>query len=162
MNRDPSQSLPSDADPAISVSIRDADPADADAIAGLMSQLGYPTLESEMIERLARIGADSNYRTLVAEIGTQVVGVIGVGLAPFYERNGAYCRLLVLAVDDQHRRQGIGRVLVRAAEDWALEQGATVMVVNTSHRRHDAHRFYERAGYESTGLRFVKTLQSAT
>jgi GNAT superfamily N-acetyltransferase len=146
----------------IPVSIRDAEQADAGPIAGLMSQLGYPTLEAEMVERLARVGADSNYRTLVAEIGTRVVGIVGVGLAPFYERNGTYCRLLVLAVDDHHRRQGIGRVLVRAAEDWAAEHGATVMVVNTSHRRPDAHRFYERAGYESTGHRFVKALQSAT
>ena len=151
-----------DGDSPISVSIRDADQADAGSIAGLMRQLGYPTHESEMLERLARVGADSNYRTLVAELGTRVVGVIGLGLSPFYERNGTYCRLLVLAVDDQHRRQGIGRVLVRAAEDWALEHGATVMLVNTSHRRYEAHRFYERAGYESTGLRFVKTLQSAT
>jgi GNAT superfamily N-acetyltransferase len=146
----------------MSVSIRDANRTDARAVADLMSQLGYPTLEAEMRERLARVGADSNYRTLVAQIGTRVVGVIGVGRAPFYERNGTYCRLLVLAVDEQHRRHGIGRMLVRAAEAWAQEHDATVMVVNTSHRRHDAHRFYEREGYESTGLRFVKTLPSAT
>jgi GNAT superfamily N-acetyltransferase len=147
-----------DGDSTVSVWIREAEQADAGSIAGLISQLGYRTLESEMIERLARVRVDSQYRTLVAEVGRVVVGVAGVGLAPFYEHNGTYCRLLVLAVDDKHRRHGVGQLLVQAAEDWAVGQGAAAMVVNSSHRRHDAHRFYERAGYKSTGVRFVKAL----
>jgi GNAT superfamily N-acetyltransferase len=145
-------------DSTVYVSIRDAKQADASFIAELISQLGYPTLESEMTNRLARVRVDSNYRTLVAEVGTAVVGVAGVGLAPFYEHDGTYGRLLVLAVDDKHRRHGVGRMLVRAAEDWAAEQGAVAMVVNSGYRRHYAHRFYERAGYKSTGVRFVKAL----
>ena len=150
-----------DGDSTVFVSIRDAEEADAGVIAELISQLGYPTLEFEMIERLARVRVDPQYRTLVAEVGTVVVGVAGVGLAPFYEHNGTYCRLLVLAVDDKHRRHGVGQQLVQAAEDWAAGRGAAAMVVNSSHHRHDAHRFYERAGYKSTGVRFVKTLESA-
>jgi GNAT superfamily N-acetyltransferase len=139
-------------------SIREAAASDAGSIAGLISKLGYPTLESDMIQRLARVQGDSSYRTLVAEVGASVVGMVGCGLAPYYERNGVYCRLLVLAVDERLRRNGIEQALIQAAEQWAAEQGASAMLVNSAHRRRDAHGFYERAGYRSTGVRFVKKL----
>jgi GNAT superfamily N-acetyltransferase len=140
--------------------IREATNADSSAIAGLMSELGYPTSESDMRERLATIEADANYRTLVAQVAGTVVGVAGVGLAPYYERNGTYGRILVLAVSEAHRRNGLGRALVKVAEAWAASRGASAMLVNTAHHRENAHRFYSGIGYTSTGLRFVKELSS--
>lgn len=140
--------------------IREATEADAPAIARLMSELGYPTSESDMRERLAIIQADANYHTFVADVAATVVGVSGVGLAPYYERNGTYARLLALAVSEAHRRNGLGRALVKAAEAWARARGARAMLVNTGHHRESAHRFYGAIGYASTGLRFVQELGS--
>lgn len=141
--------------------IRNANETDASSIAALISELGYPTSESDMRGRLAAIEADANYRTFVAQVGAAVVGVAGVGLAPYYERNGTYGRIAVLAIGGAHRRNGLGRALVDASEAWAAGRGATAMVVNTGHHRENAHEFYERIGYASTGLRFVKELRSA-
>ncbi len=142
------------------ITIRDATTADASSIAGLMSELGYPTAESEMRERLAAIEVDASYRTFVAQVGAAVVGVAGVGLAPYYERNGTYGRILVLSIGEAHRRSGLGRALVEAAEAWAASRGASAMLVNTAHHRQNAHQFYAGMGYASTGLRFVKELRT--
>jgi GNAT superfamily N-acetyltransferase len=141
------------------LTIREAAGADSTSIAELLSELGYPTTELDMRARLAAIEADPNYRTFVVQVAETVVGVAGVGLAPFYERNGTYGRLLVLAVRGAHRRHGLGRALVEAAETRAASRGADVMVVNSGHHRKNAHQFYESIGYASTGLRFVKQLR---
>jgi GNAT superfamily N-acetyltransferase len=141
--------------------IRDATDADASSIAGLVSALGYPTSEPAMRARLTAIEADANYRTFVAQVAATVAGVAGVGLSPYYERNGTYARLLVLAVDERHRRTGLGRALVKAAEAWAASRGATAILVNSGHHRENAHLFYRAIGFTSTGLRFIKELRSA-
>jgi GNAT superfamily N-acetyltransferase len=140
------------------VTIREAVEEDTPSIATLLTELGYPSTVAEMRRRLVTIGNDANYRTFVAEVAQTVVGLAGVGIAPYYERDGTYGRLLILAVAERYRRRGIGRALVDSAEAWSAAHGATLMLVNSGRHRHDAHRFYERAGYVSTGVRFVKDL----
>ena len=123
-----------------------------------MSQLGYPTSSVEMRERLAAILPDSDYVTFVAEYQKEVVGVIGVGVNHYYEKNGVYGRLLALVVDEKWKGHGIGASLVVEGERWLKEREVSSIVVNSGRQRSDAHRFYERLGYEGTGLRFVKLL----
>jgi GNAT superfamily N-acetyltransferase len=146
--------------PGSVLTIREATPADSASIAELVSDLGYPSSESEMRARLVAIDADARYRTLVAQVGSTVEGVAGVRLGLHYERNGTYAQILVLAVRASHHRTGIGRALVEACESWAKSQGASVVIVTSGRQRTNAHRFYEALGYASTGLRFIKGLTS--
>ena len=140
------------------VEIRSARLDDSSAIACLMSQLGYPTSSDEMKERLTAILSDSDYMTFVAEYGKEVVGIIGVGVNRYYEKNGTYGRLLALVVDEKWKGYGIGTSLVSEAEHWLRERAVSSIVVNSGKQRKDAHRFYERLGYKETGLRFAKSL----
>jgi GNAT superfamily N-acetyltransferase len=111
-----------------------------------------------MATRLATIVARPDYATFVAERAGAVVGMAGAMVGYFYEKNGRYARLVVLVVDEAQRGTGIGEALVRAVERWADAQGAGEIVVNSRTDRAAAHRFYERLGYETTGVRYVKTL----
>ena len=43
-------------------------------------------------------------------------------------------------------------------EQEARARGGKTMVLNTAHRRSDAHAFYESLGYEHTGRRYAKNL----
>lgn len=138
--------------------IREARIDDAEQVARLVTELGYPTTSEAMMNRLSVILTDPGYVTFVAERGGEVVGVAGGVLSWYYEKDGIYCRLAVLAVSSSVRGLGIGGQLVQAVENWALLKGAHEMFVNSGLHRADAHRFYERCGYDRTGFRFAKTL----
>ena len=57
--------------------IRDAAYRDADALTGLMGQLGYPTAPVKTALRFREIAVDPSYTTLVAEAEGRVVGMVG-------------------------------------------------------------------------------------
>ena len=140
------------------VHVRSAVVADAERVSLLITELGYPTNDEAMRNRLAVILGDPDYATFVAESGTNVIGVAGGSLDWYYEKDGRYSRILVLAVSSSARGIGIGSQLVSAIEQWAGSNGAREVFVNSGVQRKDAHRFYERCGYSRTGFRFVKRL----
>jgi GNAT superfamily N-acetyltransferase len=140
--------------------IRVATIDDAESIAELITQLGYPTTGAAMHRRLEAIAGDSSYATLVAVEGGSVVGLAAGRLGHYYEKDGTYCQLAALSVASGARRQGIGKQLVEAVERWGRDNGARAVVVTTALHRDGAHAFYERCGYSRTGFRFVKDLGS--
>ena len=139
--------------------IRRATIADAAAIAALTRALGYPSDAAAMRRRLQRIEGDPSRITLVAEVDRASVGYVGVWLGYGYESDEPHARIMALVVAPEHRRSGIGRALLTSAEAWSRSQGARLVLLNSGDHRADAHGFYERMGYASTGRRYVKALQ---
>jgi GNAT superfamily N-acetyltransferase len=140
------------------VSVRAAVLGDSDAIAYLMTQLGYPTTAEAMSTRLTNILADPDYITFVAESAQGIVGVVGISIGRLYEKDGLHGQLLALVVDETYRGQGVGARLVAEAERWLKKCRAQSVVVGSGTQRHDAHHFYRQLGYKQTGLRFAKRL----
>jgi len=137
---------------------RPAAAADSAAVAGLMTDLGYPTTVGQMQARLEHLLDHPDYHAIVAEDGGRVVGLVGLGRGWYFEKDGGYVRVLALVVEAKRRGSGVGSALLRAGEAWAAEQGAGAVVLNSGEQRRDAHLFYQRMGYEGTGVRFVKLL----
>jgi GNAT superfamily N-acetyltransferase len=140
------------------LTIRTADLVDARALAELMTQLGYPTSQEEMSDRLAAIFPDPDYVTFVAEDRGKVVGMVGAAVLKYYEKNGVYGRVLTLVIDEARRGEGIGSLLIAETEKWLRDRSASYSIINCGKHRTDTHLFYEHRGYEATGLRFVKAL----
>jgi GNAT superfamily N-acetyltransferase len=137
--------------------IRDAQAADAERIAGLLTQLGYPTQPTAVEARLERLAIVGD-RVLVADLDGGAVGVAHLQVAPAIERDRPAAKIGALVVDAAYRGQGVGRALVQALEDEARARGCEVLFVTTAEHRHDAHAFYERVGLEQTGRRYGRTL----
>jgi aminoglycoside 6'-N-acetyltransferase I len=140
------------------ITVRHATIADADALADLVTELGYPTSAGQMRARLESILSKPEYSTLVALVDGRVAGFVGAMVQPFYEADGPYGQLMALVVAADFRRRGVASALVQAAETLLLKRGVRVVVVNTSNHRTDAHAFYERSGYAFTGRRYRKAL----
>lgn len=140
----------------MNISVRDATPDDAEALARLCAQLGYPTDSGVMPARLARLEADPNARCLVATTEHDVAGLATVHLRYTLNHEAPISQLTLLVVDEAHRTRGVGRALVAAAEEWARARGAKRFVVTTALRRADAHAFYEKLQFTHTGRRYGK------
>ena len=140
------------------LTIRDVRPDDAHAVAGLLTQLGYPTEPGAVEGRLERLHVVGD-RVVVAELDGQVVGLAHLQVTPAIERDRPAAKLGALVVDGAHRGQGIGRALVGAAEAEARLRGCELFFLTTAEQRDDAHAFYESLGLELTGRRYARTLR---
>ena len=127
--------------------IRNARNYDADAIAGLCGELGYPATRAQVVSRLAAVEAESRACVLVAEDASgTVAGWLHVAIrASLTNEPCAEIRGLVVAASS--RGQGLGGALLRAAEAWAHARGCECLRVRSRVEREGAHRFYERAGF---------------
>ena len=140
------------------VIIREARYEDSYELSLLMGELGYPTAPEEMTERLETLLPNEAYACFVACINDQVIGMIGLTKGLYFEKNGCYARISALIVSEEFRGNGIGKQLVRFGEEWAKEQGATAILLNSGKQRTDTHEFYRSLDYDDTGLRFIKVM----
>jgi ribosomal protein S18 acetylase RimI-like enzyme len=99
--------------------------------------------------------------TIVAELDGEIVGFIDARLDrspdPMH-RDLAYCHIIDIAVAESHRQQGIGAQLMRAAEDWGREQGATLASLEYLVGNTRAAASYQRIGYSIAAIIAIKRL----
>ncbi|HEX6585639.1 MAG TPA: GNAT family N-acetyltransferase [Solirubrobacterales bacterium] len=95
-------------------------------------------------EAIADAIADPEAAVLVAEHRGELLGLCTAYMDLDSVRFGRRCWVEDLAVSPSHRSQGVGKVLLDAAKDWARERGATHLELDSGETRADAHRFYER------------------
>lgn len=141
------------------IHIRHADERDADAAAELLAELGYHSTPASVRDRIRLMVAGPGVAVFVAEES----GVVR-GLAAYHEMNVLHedsprGQLTALVVSDAARRRGVGLALVRHVEELASTHGVASIVVATANHRTEAHRFYEKVGYEWTGRRYAKRLR---
>ena len=129
--------------------IRDAVPSDAESLARLATQLGYPTTEEHARRRAAAILDRPEHCVLVAESGGRVTGWIHVAPSVTLESDPS-AEIAGLVVDEEFRGLGIGARLMAEAEAWAASQGYGLMRVRSNVKRNRARQFYERAGFAVT------------
>ena len=140
------------------VEIREAGRGDVEALAFLVTELGYPTSTEQMDRRFEAVSVDPSYVTLVAERDGRVVGMAGFHLERAYDADGEVARIMSFVVGSEERGSGVGRLLISAVEDRARRMGAADIMLTTHERRAGAHEFYRRMGYDRTGYRFYKEL----
>jgi GNAT superfamily N-acetyltransferase len=144
----------------MTVKLRPVERQDAPALVVLLGQLGYPTTEAEVHERLD-YWLDDPASWLIGADDGGLVGVAALHVAPLLETTGKAARLSALVVDERSRSQGVGQQLVAAAEEQARAAGCVKMEITSSRYRTRTHLFYQQLGYEdicSSSARFLKSL----
>jgi GNAT superfamily N-acetyltransferase len=134
---------------------RDAELSDADWIAGLLSDEGYPAGGSDIVRRLERF-AEIDSPVRVAEIEGERLGFVAIHLAPRFEHDDHLARVIAMVVDPAVRSRGIGRALLAEVDRIAGEVGAAFIEVTAGHHRHDARRLFEAAGFDASLTTYLR------
>jgi GNAT superfamily N-acetyltransferase len=142
--------------------IREAQMEDAEKLADLAGQFGYPSSTDEMAARLRRILSDPDHVVYVAELpdaGACGFAHVSAGIAL---QSGPRAELVGLVTHTSLRSRGLGARLVAEAERWAQSKGFATICVRCNVVRADTHRFYERLGYQcsKTQKYFRKSLDA--
>lgn len=139
--------------------VREASLEDYKAIVKICCEdLGY-SCDADLVRNKISLLDKSRECVFVAECEDKVIGYVHVEKYDllYFE---TMVNILGLAVCSESRRQGAGRLLMTAAEEWAKSMGAVGVRLNSGVTRIKAHEFYRVIGYVSKKqqLQFFKDL----
>jgi GNAT superfamily N-acetyltransferase/uncharacterized glyoxalase superfamily protein PhnB len=149
--------------------VRPARQTDSGFILGLVPRLadGFPlplwrTPEEVVEAESATLGAAlkataASGEVLVAESSAGTTGgFVYLEQHLDYFRKEPHAHVSVLAVAVEAEGQGVGRLLLEAAEGWARDQGLGMLTLNVFVGNDRARAVYERIGFAPETVRYVK------
>jgi ribosomal protein S18 acetylase RimI-like enzyme len=115
---------------------------------------GEVAIALELIDEWLELGEHSGYLTYVLESagdeGSAVLGYVSFGPTPLTEST---YDLYWIAVDKSKHRGGVGKRLLKFAEDEVTRRGGKLLLIETSSQETygGTIQFYEKTGYDLVG-----------
>jgi N-acetylglutamate synthase-like GNAT family acetyltransferase len=140
------------------ITIRKAAPGDAEHVARLYRQLVSNPAVVVLPERIAEIANDMRTALFVCEYAGALQGTALVSLcADVMFRSQPFAVVENIVVCSTVRGRGIGSAMLHHIETFCLANDCSKIMLLSSSRREDAHRFFEKSGFLGTSKRgFVK------
>lgn len=127
--------------------LRFAKAEDATALVHLLNELGYPSDEKIIQDRLSKIKERNGQVILAVNEDQEVLGCVHVFI-DLRLAKGETGEIVSLVVKTDARGQRIGKQLLDAAKNWLAENDCTKIRVRANSIRKQAHQFYERLGFD--------------
>ena len=105
-----------------------------------------------------QINNDPNHELIVAELNEEVIGTLHLMFLPSISfQGGLRAQVESVRVDRKYQNQGIGTEMMHWTIERAKSHGPHVLQLTTHNSRSDAHRFYERFGFNGshTGMKLT-------
>ncbi|MER6627861.1 GNAT family N-acetyltransferase [Streptomyces sp. NPDC000987] len=139
-------------------------PATADDVPAIVAMLADDPLGarrespddlSPYLAALDRLTSDPHQHLVVAEREGRVVGTLQLTIVPGLSRRGATRSIIeAVRVHADERGSGLGTLLIEWAIDRSRRLDCQLVQLTSDRTRTDAHRFYERLGFEPSHLGF--------
>jgi N-acetylglutamate synthase-like GNAT family acetyltransferase len=138
--------------------VREATSDDLPRLVELLAQLSPDDPSREDPSRMTMyrnsfnaIAADPNHHLLVLEADGGIRGTLALIVIQNLSHRGAPFAIIEnVVVDQEDRGKTYGETLMKHAIDSAREHGCYKVSLTSNKRRTDAHRFYERLGFQRT------------
>ncbi|MEU2072950.1 GNAT family N-acetyltransferase [Streptomyces sp. NPDC013489] len=145
--------------------IRPATAEDLEAIVAMLAddplgaQRESPDDLGPYLVAFERLSNDPQQHLVVAVRADKVVGTLQVTIIPGLSRRGATRSIIEgVRIHAEERGSGLGTQLIEWAVEESGRQGCRLVQLTSDVTRTDAHRFYERLGFEASHLGFKKNL----
>ncbi|MGW6152242.1 N-acetyltransferase family protein [Streptomyces sp. NPDC055144] len=141
--------------------IRPAVAADVPAIVAMLTDdpLGAsresPDDLTPYLEAHSRIAGDPNQHLVVAVREGRTVGTLQLTVIPGLSRKGSTRSTIEgVRIHADERGSGLGTLLIEWAVNESRRQNCQLVQLTSDATRTDAHRFYERLGFEASHVGF--------
>lgn len=123
-----------------------------DELGKLREDTGLP-LAQGYLTAFEAIDSDPNQYLAVATEGDAIVGTLQLTFIAGLSRKGALRgQIEAVRVAASHRSKGVGQKMFEWAIDECRARGCILVQLTTDRDRLDAHRFYDRLGFEASHL----------
>jgi ribosomal protein S18 acetylase RimI-like enzyme len=148
--------------------VRDATAGDAEEIYALAREMAeivgdrYPELEA-VRGRLEELLEEPRARVLVAEGEGEIIGVVSLWIKPDLAHGDAVVEVPMLAVSEEHRRNGVGKLLMSRVREVAAEHDASLVELVATRSNVAARDFYKSLGFveaDVVSLEFVGDVEN--
>lgn len=143
------------------VEIRQCDKADFDDVAKLLRQLwpDKPIDVHSLVTVFERALFSNSQKYICAVEDGHVVGFRSLTIKNNLWQEGYICHVDELVVDNNYRHHGVGTQILHQLIVIAKEKGCRRIELDSAFHRKEAHKFYEKSGFENRAFLFSKILQ---
>lgn len=148
--------------------LREATAEDAAAVHALACELagavGDTLPDEEAVRaRLDGLLRETGARVFVAGVGGEVAGVVSLWIKPDLAHGDTVVEVPMLAVSEDHRRNGVGRLLMSRVREVAAENDASLIELVATRANVAARDFYKSLGFteaDVVSLEFVGDVEN--
>lgn len=116
-----------------------------------------PHLDMQTYAMRMFVARATGYRVYVAELGEEMVGMIGL-ISNHNLHDGFTTYIEHVVVDEKHQGKGYGTQLIKFAERNAREEGCKLIELDTDIGAEDAERLYVKNEYVVVGKYYQKSI----
>lgn len=131
----------------------------ADDVLGASRETTAAASHAEYLRAFRDIDADTNQFLLVVEDGAEIVGTLQLTFIPGLSRRGQKRGLIeAVRVASGRRGEKIGEAMIAWVLAKCRHEGCGMVQLTTDRARTEAHRFYDRLGFEPSHIGYKMML----
>ena len=131
----------------------------ADDMLGASRETTGPESLPQYLSAFHEIDADANQFLLVVEAGARIAGTLQLTFIAGLSRGGQKRGLIeAVRVASERRGEKIGEAMIAWALEKCRSESCGIVQLTTDKSRTDAHRFYDRLGFEPSHIGYKMML----
>jgi PhnO protein len=144
---------------SIQIQLRRAESKDKDQVYGLICQLvGFDFDRKSFEKTYAKNLSDDMIKYWVIDDGEKAIGFVSLHIQDLLHHEGKVAEIQELCVDEKFTGKGFGKLLADHAILEAKKLNCEIIELSASNKRVDAHRFYDREGWDRSHFKFTRKI----